>query len=338
MKKYPLIDIAKIYCAVLVVLIHALEISEGHYWGHLFKSTLALQAVPFFFIASGFFFKKNWDKAQDKKKFALDYICHFLAFYGIWVLISAPEVLKMYLTKYPDGSFFYIALLVFRRVVFAGYSVFWYLLVTAEAALVVSVLLTKKKERLLYIMAGVGLILDLCYLSDINLPVLRGVNQLIYTIFSWNNNVLTKGLPFMAMGVYFADHCDKWVVKTKHLIIAYCAVFLANVVIFAGMYPIVDSPTRYMLLYPIQAVLLFLLAVSVDRVKIPEKIVRECRPISSAIYCLHCYFIYYVLNPTIGINANTFLRTVAATCLSVGLYWIVKKINFKPLIRLITLK
>ena len=163
MKRYPLIDIAKLYCAVLVVLIHALEIPDGHYWGNLFKSSLSSQAVPFFFIASGFFFKKKWDEVQDKKQFTLGYAKLLLAFYMIWVLISSPEIIYQYASKYPDGSLFYIAALVFRRVFLAGYGVFWYLLVAAESSLIIGVLLVKKRKRFLYILAGVGLLLDLVY-------------------------------------------------------------------------------------------------------------------------------------------------------------------------------
>ena len=336
MKKYPLINAAKLYCAVLVVLIHALEIPDGHYWGHLFKSTLSSQAVPFFFIASGFFFKKNRDIVQDKKQFTLNYVKHLLTFYLVWVFISAPEILHQYLTKYPDGSFFYLSALIFRRVLCAGYGVFWYLLVLAESALVLGFIL--KKERLTYILAVLGICLDLIYQTDISLPGFRTFNQLIYLVFSWNNNFLMKGLPYMAIGVYFANYCGGWTLKVKHLLVAYVSAFLIHVVVFAVVHSAGGNPDRFTILYPIQAILLFLVSVSAECSVIPESIIRECRSVSSAIYCLHCFMIYYVINPIIGINANVFIRVTVAVGLSVGLYWIVKTIKFRPLMRLITLK
>lgn len=338
MKKYPLIDVAKLYCAVLIVLIHALEIPEGHYLGNLFKSSLSSQAVPFFFIVSGFFFKKKWSITQDKKQFVKGYIKHLLMYYAIWVLISAPELFHQYVTKYSGSSFAYIAALIFRRIFFAGYGVFWYLLVTAEAALIIGFMLKKKKTKLLYVLAGVGLLLDMIYYTRTSLPGFQTINQIFYTIFSWNNNFIMKGLPHMVIGVYFADHCENWNFKANRLLIAYVAVFLVHVVTFVALFPVVDNPGRYTLLYPIQAVLLFLLAVSANQITLPEKLVRECRPLSSAIYCLHCFAIYYVINPTIGINANTFLRTAIAVVLPVAVYWIAKKAGFKPLVRLLTLK
>ena len=338
MKKYPLIDIAKLYCSVLIVLIHALEIPEGHYWGNLVKSSLSSQAVPFFFMVSGFFFKKKWDMTQDKTRFIMNYVKRFLALYGVWVLISTPEILSQYLGKYEDASPLYIAALIFRRVVFAGYGVFWYLLVTAESALIIGVLLKNNKQRLLYLFAGIGLLLDLVYYTRTSLPVLGTINQMFYTIFSWNNNFIMKGLPHMVIGVYFAANCENWSLKTKPLSLAYLAVFVIHVATFVGLFPIVENPSRYTLLYPVQAVLLFLIAVSVEHVAIPEKITCECRPLSSAIYCLHCFVIYYVINPTIGMDANTLIRTAISVALSVGTYWIVQKTGCKPLIRLLTLK
>lgn len=338
MKRYLLIDVAKLYCAVLIVLIHALEIPDGHYWGNLFKSSLSSQAVPFFFIASGFFFKKKWDVVQDKRQFVLGYAKHLLAFYAIWVLISSPEIIYQYVTKYPDGSLFYISALIFRRVFLAGYGVFWYLLVTAESSLIIGFLLAKKKKRFLYILAGIGLFLELGYYTRTSLPGFEIINKVIYTIFSWNNNFLLKGLPFMSVGIYFADHCGQCPVKRRHLVIAYCAAFVIHVIVFVGLHHIGINPSRYTILYPLQAILLFLIALSTDKTVLPDRFVRECRPLSSAIYCLHCFCIYYVINPTIGINANTFLRTAVAVLLSIGVYWVVKKANVRPLIRLITLK
>lgn len=338
MKKYPLIDLAKLYCAILVVLIHALEIPEGHYGANLLKYSLSSQAVPFFLIVSGFFFKKKWNVAENQTSFALGYCKHFLVFYAVWVLICTPEILIQYLSKYPDSSFVYLATLIFRRVVFAGQGVFWYLLVTAEAALIVGFLLKSRKMWLLYLLAGIGAVLDLIYFTQTSLPGLRTINQLTYTVFSWNNNFIMKGLPYMAIGVYFADNYEKWSLKNKPLIAAYLAVFLVHVIIFVGLSSVAENPGRYALLYPIQAVLLFLIAVSAERVNIPERIARESRLISSAIYCLHCFVIYYVINPTIGMNANTFLRIVIAVAVSIGVYWVVKKTECKPLIRLLTLK
>lgn len=338
MKKYPLIDVAKLYCSILIVLIHALEIPDGHYWGNLVKSSLSSQAVPFFFLVSGFFFKKKWDTAQDKTHFMLSYVKRFLVLYGVWVIISIPEILSQYLGKYSDASIFYLAALIFRRIIFAGYGVFWYLLVTAEVALIIGVLLKQKKEKMLYLLAAIGLVLDLIYYTRTSLPGLRSINQIFYTVFSWNNNFIMKGLPHMVLGLYFADHCEQWSLNVKHLIAAYAAVFLIHVAIFVGLYPIVENPSRYTLLYPVQAVLLFLIAVSVEHVAISEKITCECRPLSSAIYCLHCFVIYYVINPTIGMDANTLIRTAISVALSVGTYWIVKKTGCKPLIRLLTLK
>lgn len=60
-KKYwPLIDVAKLVCALLVVLIHCVEVKQGHPVATFIVQCFAGQAVPFFLIVSGFFLcKKN---------------------------------------------------------------------------------------------------------------------------------------------------------------------------------------------------------------------------------------------------------------------------------------
>lgn len=338
MKKYPLIDVAKIYCAFLVVLMHTLEYPPGHYWAHLLQASLSFQAVPFFFIASGFFFRKKWDASENKDKFALDYVKRLLVYYALWVLITMPENLYTYLTKYAGQSFIYVMALMVRRIVFAGYGVYWYLLVTAEAAIVIHILLKRNYEKLMYALAVVGLLLGLAYYAKIDWLGLDVFHQVIYTIFSWSNNILMMGLPFMAVGCYLAHHCERWTMNSMKLGFFYIAVFLVHAIIFAAAYSAGSNPGRYTILYPLQALLLFLIAISADGVQIPDNMVRECRPLSSAIYCVHCFFIYYVIDPIISVTANTFLRFSLAVLLSVCFYWIIKKSNCKPLIRLITLK
>ena len=62
-KKYGAIDIAKYVSALLVVCIHTFPFYEvsvrlNAYW----IQTVCRLAVPFFFVSSGFFFFRKWDK------------------------------------------------------------------------------------------------------------------------------------------------------------------------------------------------------------------------------------------------------------------------------------
>lgn len=54
-KYWPLIDVAKLVCALLVVLIHCVEVQQGHPVATFIVQCFASQAVPFFMIVSGFF-------------------------------------------------------------------------------------------------------------------------------------------------------------------------------------------------------------------------------------------------------------------------------------------
>lgn len=61
---YTGIDVFKLIAAVLVVLLHTVETSN--YYACAIKEVFTRLAVPFFFIASGFFFQKGLEKAQSK--------------------------------------------------------------------------------------------------------------------------------------------------------------------------------------------------------------------------------------------------------------------------------
>ena len=74
MKRYPLIDVAKLCCGLLIVFMHALYHFENHYWGHMVVASLCHQAVPFFLIVSGFFFARNFEKAESKRGYVLNYV------------------------------------------------------------------------------------------------------------------------------------------------------------------------------------------------------------------------------------------------------------------------
>lgn len=338
MKKYPLIDLFRFFCACLVIMIHCDGVKDGDPFSHMIVTCFSNQAVPFFFIVSGFFFCRKLKNADDPKSFMIGYAKRLALFYFVWTLISLPEVVQTYLALYEGSSPVYIALVIARRVLFAGTGVYWYLLVTLEAALICGFLVIKKQEKLMYIIAAFGIAACFLYSANFDWFPVRQFNDLIYTVFSWSNNVFMMGIPFFAVGCFFTAFEDRIKLNTPLLCVAYSAVSAAGVVAFSLVYDKIALYEKYFFLFPLQAVLLFMIGIS-SKISIKDRVCGELRNISSAVYCVHCFFIGYVVK-VIWPNefAPVWIGFLLPLALSVALYYIVKKINFKPILRLITLK
>lgn len=330
MKRYQKIDIFRLYCALLVVLIHVLEIRNGHPIAYMLTKCFAGQAVPFFFIVSGFFLAKKLDTAPDPTAVVRSQVKHNLLLYAAWMVIEFPGLVATYNKLYPDASIVYHLALIIRRIFFAGQGVYWFLLVLAEAILLCGILLIHKKERLLYGMAAVGLLLQTVYRANISVFGLGYVNTLFEYVFSWDNNVVMTGLPFVTIGILFARNETRLSIASGKLLAVYGVLGAASMSIFALSYRY--RPDLLYLLSPgnLQAILLFLIALQPGKRPYSGKLCSSCRDLSTCLYYLHTIFIYQVADLTVGLHAPVLLRYAIASLPPVAIWFLVRRLDWKP--------
>lgn len=137
---YTTIDVFKLIAAILVVLIHCSD-NPDDYTATCLTFTISRFAVPYFLIVSGFFFKKGLDKTDNKNTYFLNHIKKLSLLYLFWSLVTLPSTVLTYLELYPDSSFLYISVLIFRRIFLAGTGGYWYILATLEASIVIFLLI-----------------------------------------------------------------------------------------------------------------------------------------------------------------------------------------------------
>ena len=338
MKRYPLIDIFRIFCAFFVVLIH-FDPGEATPVAEMMVHCFSRQAVPFFFIVSGFFFAWKVQTVDAPKAFVTGYVKKTFLFYGLWVLLHLPQTIAMYAALYEGASWIYIALVIVRRAVLAGQDQFWYVLALAETALVAGMLLRRNRKKLLYVIGCIGFVMRFIYDMRFSAPVFGVYYQLWDTVFGWNCNFIMTGIPFFALGVFFFDHLtaleklNPAKLTTFYILVSVAAAVCYQPRVWDGRHLVEVVP-----FYALEAVGLFLLGIRAGALGINKKIVTWSRELSTAIYCLHPLAIAYILGEVVPWSAHLIVNYAVVIAACALFYVIVKMLRIKPLYRLITLK
>lgn len=334
MRKYPLIDIIKIICACLVTMIHMGTDPELTPIAHMIRSCFSLQAVPFFFITSGFFFAQKILGAEDKVKIVKNYSLKMAAFYTLWVLVQCPVLLGDYLALYRDASLVVLSGVLARRILLAGMGPFWYLLALSETSLIAGTLIIYKKEKALFALAVFGIALAYMYDANITYSVFGMLHKWIYTLFSWSNNFLMAGIPYFTIGILFYKFHKTILFNARKVLFVYMLVCAFNILIFY-----VDADyQKYFALHFLQSVLLFLIGLCVGNVSINNAFATACRNYSSAIYCLHTFVIIYFLGEVMPWSDYYIVNLCAVVIMCIFIYEISKLLRIKPVYRMLTFK
>ena len=329
---FPLIDVAKIFCAVLVVLIHCLEVQSGHPVATFIVKCFSAQAVPFFMITSGFFAANKINREVNLRNVVKLCIQNWLSIYCVWSILWLPYYIRLYYMEYPDASAIYRFLLIVRRIFFSGQGVYWYLLVLAEAVFVVWFFVHFHKEKMLYFLGTIGLILGVLYDANVTTMGMDVMHKCIYALFSWSNNVFMKGIPYVALGYFLRKSKEQLHFESWKLAIIYFVASIGTVLLY------ILGKEQWLCLYPIQAGCLFLMACQPIRGEISKSLCLTCRNMSSAIYFLHTVFIYGIIDPVFGVDSPIIMKFSVSVLLSIVALCVVKRMKIHPVKWLLCVK
>lgn len=318
-KRYPLADVLRLLCACAVVSIHLAPEAN------IFTACISRQAVPFFFITSGFFFSRKLEAAGDKRRFVLDFAKRIVWFYFAWTAILLPHTLAVYARLY-QGRPLYIAFVLIRRIFLAGTEQFWYLLALGEAALIAGLLLISGRERLLYGLGAAGFLLGVVYALELPFSLFRQYNRVVHALFSWEYNFLMQGVPFFTLGILLSRREPQAAVPGWLLLTG----------VSLWLYPVL--PELALILCPLQAALLFGIGIRMKANPFVRKVSPYCRDVSAAVYCLHGLAAEYILGELIPWSECYTVNCLAVIAVCSVLYAAVRIIGWKPLYRLITLQ
>ena len=326
---YKLLDLVRLFCALLVVSIHlSLDDTIG------FIPSVAHQAVPFFYLISGFFFTKKLLKSKALLRDAWAYARSILAIYAVWMLIVLPYVVFEALKLHPGESVAYYIGVVLRRSLLAGFAPYWYLLVLAEASLLLAAILRRRKYWLGWLLCILGLILQIVYGMNLGSGIGGWIHRVFYFVFSWENNSIMCGFPLMFLGSVFAKH-EQTLRNRQKLPIA--LLYIISIIAAFFVYQ-VDHSLTWIPFGLLQALLLvsFCLIPSRRQAAVPDRLCRFARNLSSVVFLSHC-LILILLDEVFHIW-NSFLQFSIAVLSALLLLLLISRLNYKPINKLFMVK
>lgn len=324
-KQYNGIDVCKLVMAILVVAIHTnpMVACENGTILSVYNSLVSL-AVPFFFIASGFFLGKKMTATigdEENLKTIKSYLFRIIKLYLLWTIIYLPLTIYDYVVS-GDSIAYCIALFV-RGLFLIGehYNswILWYLLSTIYALTFIYFMCKMKVSRKILLLVStivllIGFSLDslVSYTGELA-AFLSFIKK--FVILSIDSGRIFRGVFFITIGVLFSK-------KEISLKLCYpiCLIgFLLNI-IFDGFLGNVCLA--------ISSIALFGIAMTIKGKKNKcFPIMRQC---STVIYFIHLYVwsFYYAIvygKKTYGVDSFIIVSIVS---LLIALCWTcLKNIN-----------
>ena len=327
-KNYICIDYLKLFFCFCVVAIHSeIFFNFDNNFDFLIYHGLFRQAVPFFFVATGFFLGIKLFKLNDlneKNKVINKYIKRLLVPYIFWLLVSSYGVFIKF-----DGSLIIRILKFFRMVLLSPWSALWYIWATIIFLLIYKLLINVTKDKLNHkVLLIISLVLYvfalLCnnYYFVIENTFIGKIVDLYLKVFVTARNGVFVSL-FLVIGLLFAKYQNKInnISRKKIGILT----FISLVLLFIEVYltkncNFMDDRSLY-ISFIFYIPLLFMLASSYTS----NKDSSMCRNLSTGIYFTHCVTIHYLK----FILTNNYIIYIATIAIDIVILLILYKINNK---------
>lgn len=301
-KQYPALDYFKFLAAILIVSIHSPPFyGVNNLMNFILMQIVARFAVPFFFLTSAFlFFSKLdygdiWGRTNRNRLFL--FTSRLLRLYLVWSLLYIPiRVMNQPITGMT--GFLWQLKVMIRDFLFAGVaSHLWFLSALIVAVWLVFLLLRWLSPKVIVVLAGliylVGLLGDSYSFLLAGSPVLDAALQTYRHIFVTTNNGIFFGLPFVAVGAYFARFKPTSGVRPALLgffLLTGCLAAEAIAVYYCapGFHPKSVDVNRWVFLAP-AAVFLFAALLQTNWKQ--TRASGALRPMSMTIYLVHPMFL-----------------------------------------------
>ena len=296
---YPGVDLAKFICALMVVAIHispfgARDSGARALLNFGVQQWLTKIAVPFFFVASGFFLyrKSGYDdfSADATKR----YVLKLLKLYAIWSILYLP--LRMKDILFSESGIAHEVLRYLQYVIFVGsYTQLWYLTAAAFAVILVSFLISRRVaiKKILLIAAllyGMGLLAQSWFGVIVPLrtwtPSLWALLKRIQEVMLTTRNGLFEGFLFVGMGATIAYRGFRMSGRTAWIGFIVSYVLMLMEVVFVTHFRLSRETSMYIFLVPLTY---FAFGLAMNLPLRDRKIYGTLRVLSTLIFLIHLW-------------------------------------------------
>lgn len=287
----PYVDVLKLFFAGCIVLLHYGVVNQIPY-SDFFCAIIVRLAVPYFFVASGYFFA-NYINGRGKILEGKHPVYVYLKRLGVKLLVFVPVLAVIHAAYRMAGgmTFGEIFALTVKEVLFYPY-VLWYILAVMIAAIMLTPIVQKKMEKKVIILA-----LALYLIAILNNRYYFLIEKApISILYSWYENIFIStrngifvGFPFMLCGCLISRYEDKLLMvgknNTKRLAILVGGLFGICIGEYMLLRPYSGHDDNslyisYLLLIPA----LFALSAQMEGVSVNTTVLRN---LSTSIYLLH---------------------------------------------------
>lgn len=303
-KSYSLIDILKIFFAVMIIWLHSQQ--KAVYYpnpitvtgmGYLFLSEIVSRlAVPFFFITSAYFLFKGVTNKYEQKNRVFRYCKRLFILYFSWFLIYFVYII-FHKLEIQNGIHIKPFVKLARDILLQNsFPASWYLMASITNALII-MFLTNKRGNAVAVALGV-----VCYVLCMAMGVYRFfMPENVCKVFDAINHVWRRfyvsfpyGIIFMVIGKILAENENKVKIEFSRLAWMTAGAFIllcAELFILTYFIPgyTTNNHSTYLML-PVASTLLVMTGLKSDIKYIP--IYSDFRKASTIMYCVHGYFLW----------------------------------------------
>ncbi len=337
------IDLMKFVCIFFVICIHTDPfLNFNTDIAFILKNILSRVAVPFYFMAAGFFFTRKIISINDEKlnkKYFIKYITKVLIVYLLWSLIFLPY--DMYhLLKESSNTLTVIGLYIKDLIFNCSHWHLWFLPALILAIAILYYFLKKKKILTLLVISIVlyfiGLFGD-SYYGIIKGTVFYPIMNTYLSIFNFTRNGLFFGIVFVTLGAYISQN-HKAMPKAKNIIliiIGYGLLAAEAFILRENNIPRLYSYNMFITLIPL-AYYIFVFFLNIN-LKISDGFAKRLRGYSMGAYCSHAVFLILIVElfKVLQFQLNNSLYFLLVTGLSLVLVYALKYSRLKILRKLV---